>query len=118
MPYVEVTKIHLRYGISLTQTDDAEGVPSDSRAAVRRLFQLLRPRDLLALLDQVREPIRPSVEVEDEAEGRVGDLIEQNHLVHWDTVHRPQGLATRFLPSFLWLVGRTIAAIQPRHAVY
>ena len=59
---------------SLTQSDDAEGVSSDSRAAERRLLQLLRPRDLLALLDQIRQPIRASVEVEDEAEGRVGDL--------------------------------------------
>jgi hypothetical protein len=59
----------------LTKSNNAQSVSPDSGTPERGFFQLLRPGDLLAVLDLVGEPERPPVEVEDEAEGRIGDLV-------------------------------------------
>ena len=58
-----------------TESNYPQGVPSDPGAAECGVLQLLRSSDLFALLDHVGEPEGPPVQVQDQAEGGVGDLL-------------------------------------------
>ena len=78
------------YQSGLTESDDSQCVSPDSGAAVGGLFELFGAGDLLALLDHVGEPEGPPVEVQDQAERRVGHLL---HAVAGNVADRDAQLA-------------------------
>lgn len=58
------------------EADNTESVTTYPGAALGRLAHLLRPRKLFPLPDHVREPVGSPVQVEDEAERRVGHFLD------------------------------------------
>ena len=71
----------------LTEPYDAEGITPNPGTALGRLSHLFGPRKLLALSHHVSEPEGAAVKVQDEAHGRVRDLLDTvpRHVTHSNT---------------------------------